>query len=307
MSQTTKRRPPRVLAIGGGGLNDSGELLDRHLVTMTERDSPRVCLVPSSGPEGPKQMKRFYDLFGGIAEPSHLTLGTVAHSPDLVRRHLLAQDAIYAGGGGMLDVLQRLRAHGVDDVLRDAWRGGIVMAGQSAGSLCWFEAGITAVGGQPRPVRGLGLLPASNSVHWSAAPRRRRTYIDCVADGMPAGWGIDDGAASGLRGDRALRGRRLAAGRSRLAGRARRRRGLRDAGDGETARRRACGEPAAEQRPHRPGQPGDRRAALSAVPPAPWRVRRAARSARRLAGAAAAAAASPASGRRRPRSPHAGS
>jgi hypothetical protein len=32
-------------------------------------------------------------------------------------------------------------------------------------------------------------------VHWSAAPRRRRTYIDCVADGMPAGWGIDDGAA----------------------------------------------------------------------------------------------------------------
>jgi hypothetical protein len=69
------------------------------------------------------------------------------------------------------------------------------MAGQSAGSLCWFEAGITAIDGQPRPVRGLGLLPASNSVHWSAAPRRRRTYIDCVADGMPAGWGIDDDAA----------------------------------------------------------------------------------------------------------------
>jgi hypothetical protein len=69
------------------------------------------------------------------------------------------------------------------------------MAGQSAGSLCWFEAGITAVDGQPRPVRGLGLLPASNSVHWSAAPRRRRTFIDCVADGMPGGWGVDDGAA----------------------------------------------------------------------------------------------------------------
>lgn len=195
VSQITKRRPPRVLAIGGGGLTGSAELLDRHLVELTERDSPRICLVPSSGPEGPKQMAQFYDTFGGIAEPSHLTLGTVAHSPDLVRRHLLAQDAIYAGGGGMLDMLRRLRAHGVDDVLRDAWRGGTVMAGQSAGSLCWFEAGITAVDGQPRPVRGLGLLPASNSVHWSAAPRRRRTFIDCVADGMPAGWGIDDDAA----------------------------------------------------------------------------------------------------------------
>ena len=71
----------------------------------------------------------------------------------------------------------------------------MVLAGQSAGSLCWFEAGVTAAGGQPRPARGLGLLPASNSVHWSSAPRRRRAFLDCIADGMPAGWGIDDGAA----------------------------------------------------------------------------------------------------------------
>jgi hypothetical protein len=38
-------------------------------------------------------------------------------------------------------------------------------------------------------------VPASNSVHWSAAPRRRRAFLDFVADGMPAGWGVDDGAA----------------------------------------------------------------------------------------------------------------
>jgi peptidase E len=192
VSQT---RPPRILAIGGGGLEPSGELLDRHLIEMTEKSSPRVCLVPSSGPDAAEQTARFYELFGGVAEPSHLTLGAVAHSPELVRRHLLAQDAVYAAGGGMLDVLARMRAHGADGVLREAWRSGVVMAGQSAGSLCWFEAGITAVGGSPRPVRGLGLLPASNSVHYSQAPRRRRTYIDCVLDGMPPGWGIDDGAA----------------------------------------------------------------------------------------------------------------
>jgi peptidase E len=117
-------------------------------------------------------------------------------STDLVRRHLLAQDVIYAGGGGLVSVLNRWRAHGVDRVLREAWQAGVVLAGQSAGSLCWFEAAVTAQGdGQPRPARGLGLLPASNSVHWSAAPRRRRAFLDCIADGMPAGWGVDDGAA----------------------------------------------------------------------------------------------------------------
>jgi len=191
----TSRRPPRILAIGGGGLTTQAAELDRHVIALSERDDPRVCLLPAAGPGASDQIARFYDVFGGRAQPSHLPLDRASDPPDLIRRHLLAQDAIYAGGGGLLNVLARWRAHGVDRVLREAWRAGIVLAGQSAGSLCWFEAAVTAAGGQPRPARGLGLVPASNSVHWSAAPRRRRAFLDCVADGMPAGWGVDDGAA----------------------------------------------------------------------------------------------------------------
>ena len=191
---TTARRPPRILAIGGAGLSDATAPLDRHAIEMSERDDPRVCLLPTPGPGATEQIARFYDVFGGRAQPSHLPLD-VATSPDLLRRHLLAQDVIYAGGGGLLNVMSRWRAHGVDRVLREAWQAGVVLAGQSAGSLCWFEAAVTAYAGQPRPARGLGLLPASNSVHWSAAPRRRRAFLDCIADGMPAGWGVDDGAA----------------------------------------------------------------------------------------------------------------
>ena len=186
---------PRILAIGGGGLTDAAVAVDRYAVELSERDAPRVCLLPTTGSAATAQIARFYDVFGGRAEPSHLPLDRAAQPPDLVRRHLLAQDVIYAGGGGLVSVLAQWRAHGVDRVLREAWQGGVVLAGQSAGSLCWFEAAVTAAGGQPRPARGLGLVPASNSVHWSAAPRRRRVFLDCVADGMPAGWGVDDGAA----------------------------------------------------------------------------------------------------------------
>ena len=192
---TTSRRPPRILAIGGGGLTDASGELDRYVAQLTERDEPRVCLLPTAGDEASAQIARFYDVFGARAQPSHLPLDRASDPPDLIRRHLLAQDAIYAGGGGLLNVLSRWRAHGVDRVLREAWQAGVVLAGQSAGSLCWFEAAVTAASGQPRPARGLGLVPASNSVHWSAAPRRRRAFLDCIADGMPAGWGVDDGAA----------------------------------------------------------------------------------------------------------------
>ena len=197
MSATTVtgRRPPRILAIGGGGLTEASSGLDSYVVELSERADPRVCLLPTAGPDASAQIARFYDVFGGRAQPSHLSLDRASDPPDLIRRHLLAQDVVYAGGGGLLNVLSRWRAHGVDRVLREAWQAGIVLAGQSAGSLCWFEAAVTAAGGQPRPARGLGLVPASNSVHWSAAPRRRRAFLDCVADGMPDGWGVDDGAA----------------------------------------------------------------------------------------------------------------
>src|SRR3954471_9891139 len=194
-ARITPRRPPRILAIGGGGLTEASGELDSYVSELTERDTPRVCLLPTAGDDASAQIARFYDVFGGRAEPSHLSLDRASDPPDLIRRHLLAHDAIYAGGGGLLGVLSRWRAHGVDRVLREAWEAGIVLAGQSAGSLCWFEAAVTAAGGQPRPARGLGLVPASNSVHWSAAPRRRRAFLDCIADGMPAGWGVDDGAA----------------------------------------------------------------------------------------------------------------
>ena len=51
------------------------------------------------------------------------------------------QDLIYVGGGNVVSMLGAWRAHGLDAVLRRAWRKGIVLCGPSAGSLCWFERG----------------------------------------------------------------------------------------------------------------------------------------------------------------------
>ena len=70
--------------------------------------------------------------------------------------HLLDQDLVYVGGGCVRSMLGTWRAHGLDHVLREAWAGGVVMCGLSAGSLCWFEQGLTAFHGeQGLPVAGL--------------------------------------------------------------------------------------------------------------------------------------------------------
>jgi peptidase E len=93
------------------------------------------------------------------------------------------------------------RAHGLDQILKRAWRRGVVMCGPSAGSLCWFAEALTAFHGAPRRVRGIGLLPFSNCVHYDAEPARREEYRRFVGDGMRPGFAADDGAALHFRGE----------------------------------------------------------------------------------------------------------
>jgi peptidase E len=113
-----------------------------------------------------------------------------------LREHLLAQDAIYVGGGSMVNLLAIWRAQGLDTILRDAWAQGVVLAGLSAGSMCWFEWGVTTSSGASAPAPGLGFLPGSNSVHHDSEPARRPVYREAVRSGaIPPGWAVDDGAA----------------------------------------------------------------------------------------------------------------
>jgi len=44
-------------------------------------------------------------------------------------------------------------------ILREAWERGIVLCGLSAGSLCWFDEGLTGYQDQSKRVLGLGFLP----------------------------------------------------------------------------------------------------------------------------------------------------
>ena len=96
----------------------------------------------------------------------------------------------------MRNMLAVWREHGVDEAMRSAWERGIVLAGLSAGAMCWFEGGITMSGGAPRPAAGLGLLAGSLSVHLDGEPERLPVYREAVAAGSDA---------AGLRGRR-LRG-----------------------------------------------------------------------------------------------------
>jgi dipeptidase E len=192
------RDPRQIVALGGGGfsMEPGNPLMDAYLMGRAGSARPRVCFLPSASGDADHYVVRFYRHFGADrCEPSHVSLFRREPGPDDVRAHLLAQDVIYVGGGSVVSLLGVWRAHGLDEILREAWEAGVVLCGLSAGSLCWFTEGVTAFHGAPRRVEGLGLLPGSNTVHYDGEPGRRRAFQEFVRAGMPAGYATDDGAA----------------------------------------------------------------------------------------------------------------
>ena len=192
--------------------------------------------------------------------------GTGGVEDDLAS-HLLAQDLIYVGGGNVVSMLGAWRAHGLDDVLRKAWRKGIVLCGPSAGSLCWFDEALSAFHGAPRSVRGLGMLPYSNCVHYDAEPARRAEYHRFVGDGMRPGFAAEDGVALHFRRTRLKHAVSSRAGRLRLPRRARRRRRRRDAAEGHLPRRDAGPRADAARRVAPAAEPAPASRARANAPP----------------------------------------
>lgn len=105
---------------------------------------------------------------------------------DDLREVLLAQDVIWVTGGSVANLLAVWRVHDLGTPLREAWEAGVVLAGVSAGSLCWFDGGTTdSFGPELRPVTdGLGFLPYGNGVHYDSESRRRPLVQQLVGDGV---------------------------------------------------------------------------------------------------------------------------
>lgn len=158
---------------------------------------PKVCVMATASGDAESHITAWTELARSLgAVTSHLALFTQPNVPD-VRAHLLAQDVIFVGGGSVVNLLAIWRAHRLDEIMRECWEAGVVLAGQSAGSVCWHLGGVTdSFRDALDPVtNGLGFLPFSNGVHDDLAdqPRRER-YRGLIASGeLPAGYATEDG------------------------------------------------------------------------------------------------------------------
>lgn len=195
-----------VLAIGGIRLGDDAGRAPGRVPAMlafagslTGKPAPRICVINTASGDDPAAYLRMQDALSTTSwQVSRLALfpmPTVADPEDL----LLSADLIFVGGGSVANMVAVWRVHGVDRILHRAWQAGIVLAGVSAGAICWFGGGTTdSFGPDLRPFAdGLGMLPGSYCPHYDSESRRAPLFRSLVADGtLPPGIACDDGAAA---------------------------------------------------------------------------------------------------------------
>lgn len=191
---------PRILATSGGfvgtglwGVQRPGRTFLRAL-ELTGKERPRVVLVVTASGDDPTYLAQMYSaLSDASCDVDHLALFT---QPNRDPANLLpAADVIWVGGGSVANLLALWRIHGVDTAMHEAWDSGTILAGVSAGSICWHVGGPTdSFGATLQPVTdALALLPFGNGVHYDSEAQRRPLLQQLVGDGvLPTSYATDD-------------------------------------------------------------------------------------------------------------------
>ena len=136
----------RIYAISDGCFQEDKKI-DQTLVRLLNKESPKIVLLPMAleFPDYPEKslmqwVASFHQRYRNELGCQTDTIFTKDNpTPELIRDKILSTDAVYVGPGHAPTMMDKMKQFGFDEVLKEAYEKGIVMAGMSAGAMCWFE------------------------------------------------------------------------------------------------------------------------------------------------------------------------
>lgn len=183
-----------ILAYGG----DVNKTFVSYIIKLTGKENPKICFLPTATGDRDSYIVKWYDICKDLPMKAFVQKMFInaSSTPKSFEETLLSMDAIVVGGGNTLNMLAIWKAQGVDSVLRKAYDKGIILAGGSAGGMCWFNSAYT----DSRPqkltkIECLGFIKASFCPHYNSEASRRPTYHNSILtkDQLP-GYACDEDA-----------------------------------------------------------------------------------------------------------------
>lgn len=168
----------KIVAIGGGEIGRPGHKIetlsiDKAIIKLSSKKHPRLLFLPTASDDSQDYVKVVNKYFGKKlgCKVNSLLLSTNPSKTE-IKNNILNADIIYVGGGNTKNMMRRWKKHGVDKMLELAYKKDIVLAGVSAGAICWFKFGSSdshRLSGHKNKsyirVKGLGLIKALASPH----------------------------------------------------------------------------------------------------------------------------------------------
>jgi peptidase E len=183
-------------------IGDNGFYQDRkttglytEILQASGEQNPRVCLIPTASGDSQFIIDAFHEVFGGLGARTSV-LSLFRGDREDLNAFINEQDVIYVSGGNTRNMLVLWKEWGLGQMLRSAYERGVILAGGSAGSLCWYESGVTdSIPGKLTPMGCLGWLKGSHCPHYDE-PGRRPSFIEMLKSGdLPSGYAAQNGVA----------------------------------------------------------------------------------------------------------------
>ena len=195
--------------IGGGEI---GELetfeLDKALVEYSKKKNPNFLFIPTASHDSEGYIKAVKSIYEDRLNCIYDYLSLSENpSKKQIENKVEKADIIYVGGGDTKYLMDKWREYDLINIL-SYYKDKKILGGLSAGSICWFEKGISDTASfsssnenwQYSLVDGLGFLPGIHSPHLNEREEEKQ-YNDFVDNNNITFIGIDNNCAMVVMGN----------------------------------------------------------------------------------------------------------
>ncbi len=194
----------KIIAIGGGELRERTTLkIDEYIAGLAKARAgerrANALFIPTASHDFMPYYNTFHKVYTGVFNIKTDVALSVFKEIDLekMKGKFEKADVIYVGGGDTVFMMESWKETGLLPLIEDAYRRGVILAGLSAGAICWFrdiytDSLQTEDGAKYAMFRGLGWLDGVVSPHYGL---RKAEFDGIVADNFNEAYGIEDDSA----------------------------------------------------------------------------------------------------------------
>lgn len=188
----------KLVLIGGGEISgwnfttkDSNqelyqtENIDKTIVNLSNKENPKLLFIGTASREN----EYYFEAITNIYSKLGCKVDCLKMTDNDIRAKILSSDIIYIGGGNTRFMLSEWEKINMKEILIEAYNKGIVIAGFSAGSYCWFKYNYEMI-------EGFGIIDAVICVHYEDKSEEKinEFYSNIKETNLP-GLALDNGTA----------------------------------------------------------------------------------------------------------------